>query len=137
MDWENNCKDTALTGFTLQVDASAHEVDQLLGDREPESNTPIIAGDRILHLTKWFKDIFARLTRDTHTCITDLDRPMLNRWVLDADAYASLTGEFDGITNEVDHNLTQPSFITTQLLWHINIYGHGKSQTFFAGKNFH
>ena len=99
-------------GVALQPDASAHQVDQRRGDREPEARAAEPAGRRAVGLAERLEDRGLFLPRDADAGVGDADvqpgAPVTARVLANRDHHVAALGELDGVADEVGEDLLQP-----------------------------
>ena len=65
-------KRAAFSFFTLDIDASAHQIDQVMGNGKTKTGSSDFSGVGFIHPVETFKNIVNGFLRNTDTGITDL-----------------------------------------------------------------
>ena len=105
----------AQAGSALDPDNPAgHGLDEAAADRQAQSGPAEIACGRAIDLRKRLEQQMHPVFRNADAGIDDLEEqaPVVLRRVPDFQNDASLPGEFDGVREQVEQNLTQPDGIT-------------------------
>src|SRR5580658_5967341 len=103
----------APTFLALHPDASVHHLDQTAGDGQTETGAAKSSGERAVYLGECIEDQRLFFGWNPDSCIAhgEVQRlPFLGR-PFDRDRDAAPLGELDGVANEIDQNLPQPSRI--------------------------
>ena len=125
-----------LAGDAFYPNTAAHHFDQLLGDRETEAGAAIFAGYLAIGLREGGKNRFLVFRRNPDTRVVDRDFeavigfPFGLRATREGKADCAVLGEFDGVAQQVDQDLTQPHRIAEDEARCIRTQVAGEFQTF-------
>ncbi len=112
----------------FHVQASAHELDQSFGDRQPEAGSAVTPGSRGVCLRERFEDRFELVfgnpdsgVGDGEPDVRNIIRPVRED-ALDVDTkmyFAAGRSKFRRVAAEIKKNLAQPGFVADESLGHI------------------
>ena len=74
IDRQQNLEPAAASEFTFGAYRAAHAVNQLFGDRKPETGAPVGSGRRTIRLNERFEDLIKAVSRDAGPCVFDTER---------------------------------------------------------------
>src|SRR5580700_5952404 len=104
---------TTLTKFTLDPDLSAHQLHQPRRDGQPQPCASVGACRGPVSLSERIEDRNLLLGRNADTSICDCKMEFevvrSSRSCFDVDNHLALLGELDGIADQIDDELSQPS----------------------------
>src|SRR6266849_2133606 len=113
-------KRASLPRLAFNPDSSAHEMDQLSRDGEPETCSPILSCCGTIGLREGLKDLGVHLLGDAYSCITHrkLEFHFFRADGVASDADDDLAGfrELDAVPNQVDDDLPQPGGVSHEFL---------------------
>src|ERR1700761_9441107 len=114
-------EDTPLCRLTFYSEMTTHQLGQTLGNGKTQPRTAVFSGGRGICLRKAFKDLLQLFLADTDTRIfyfnTQPDKGLAFvledlATLLDRNKDLPLAGELNGITQQVDDNLTDTYRVT-------------------------
>ena len=141
-------KHRSLARRAFRPDASAHELDQIFGDRQPESGTTVFARGGGIGLVEGLEQALALLGRHADTGVL---HPKMQFHAVCGPGHGfnshhdlAAFGEFDGVVAQVDQDLAQPQGVAQQRRGDIGCGGEDQLQALVfgfhadqAGKIFH
>ncbi|MGD0134563.1 MAG: hypothetical protein ABSE57_21145 [Bryobacteraceae bacterium] len=103
----------ALAFLALHPDASVHHLDQSAGDGQTETGAAKSSGEGAVHLGECIEDqrLFFGWNPDSGIAHGEVQRLPFLGCPFDLDRDAASLGELDGVPDEIDQNLPQPSRI--------------------------
>src|ERR1700730_4862886 len=124
----------AFAVFTFDPNAAVHHGDQTSADCQSESGAAVYAGHGTVRLGKCFEDFALFVGRNADASILDGKVQAQGagsfRFFLYPDKDLTAFGEFDGIADQIDHDLTDSSGIAQESVGDIRLNVVNKLQTF-------
>ena len=121
----------------LDPEVAIHELDQLHRDRKSQTSATVSAGGGSVSLTESCKNLLLFFDWYPYPRVTDdevqLDVRFFERLNGDDNDDFTLLGEFECISHEVDHDLSQSPRIADEGVGHIRRDEVGQFHTFFGG----
>ncbi len=125
------------TGHALDPQTASHQRYQLHRDGQTQSGAAIPASDRAVGLGEGLEDHGLLIGRDTDARVLDAKvqaHLVAARFLLfHADDDFAVLGEFDGVADQVNQDLTEPAGVAHQNLRHVSGNLTGQLQAFLLG----
>src|SRR5262249_21604326 len=119
-------KPSAFAGFALQPNLTAHHLNQTGRDSQPQASSTILSSCGVIGLGERLEDQFLLFWGNPDSSIIHSEVQGDHLLLLDLafHRHSNLTflGKFDGVTNEIDYDLAQTSWITLHHGWHPRLH---------------
>src|ERR1700690_2053969 len=132
---EREMEPGAMTDFALDPDFPAHQFDEARGYGEPQAGAAILGGERGICLREWLENGFLFFRRNPDTCIghDEVEDASFGFPRVHHCFHSDFTrmSEFDGVSDEVKNDLTDPGGIAAHHFWDLRSQFKEQLETFF------